>query len=78
MLLKYRATITFDCKDNHPDDTTGRALEFTDTYTIDTNRFGLSDPEEIHEWIEHDLSLVAGGGYATDTIDNVKFNIQAI
>jgi len=73
MTLRYSATIVYDTNSKHPDAQNIKGLEFTDTYTIDTAVFG----GDIQSYIKRDLALVAGGGYDTDTISNVKFVIQA-
>lgn len=77
MKIKYDATIEWRCKDNHPDtDDTKTLFKFNDTYTIDDDYFyGVDD---IIQYIKHDLALVAGGGYDTDTITDVKYNIRRV
>lgn len=76
MIKKLHATINFDTKDNHPDEPGAAGLSYSDTYTIDAERFTGYD--SIQSYIRRDLALVAGGGYDTDTISNVKFNIRSL
>lgn len=71
---RYSSKITYDTKDNHPDAPGLKGQEFTDIYTIDTDAF--YGQEDIQDYIKEDLCLVAGGGYDTDTIKNVKFSIK--
>lgn len=79
--FKVKATIWYKVDKGHPDITKSdiedgvldRTLEFTDTYTIDPDRFWSS--EDIDHYIKHDLALVAGGGYDTDHIYNVKYQL---
>lgn len=78
MVISYKSKITFDTKANHPDEAGVKGMVFEDVYHFDTDRFYLSDPEEIEEYIQHDLSLVAGGGYETNTIENVRFDIRKV
>lgn len=76
-IVKIKGVIKYKVKKNHPDlnyipvDKRNDTFEFSDTYTIDTDNFWGKD--HIDAYIKHDLSLVAGGGYDTDTIKNVKF-----
>ena len=44
----------------------------SDTYTFNSDY----TEEEAIIYIKHDLKLVAGGGYNTDHIHNVKFEIE--
>lgn len=74
---KYKATINFDTKDNHPDEPNATGLSFSDTYTFDTNYFDTSG-DGVEEFVGGDLMLVAGGGYDTDTITNTKITIERI
>lgn len=75
MISKFNASISFDTKSNHPDSKDVKGLVFKDTYTVDTDCF--YDRDAITSYIKHDLALIAGGGYDTNTITNVKFNISA-
>ena len=73
MTITYQATIKFDTKKNHPDSDCIKNMKYSDTYRIDTDRFMGYD--SIEEFISHDMQLVAGGGYATDTIENIELTI---
>lgn len=71
---KYHARINYDTDGNHPDAPNARGLMYEDVYTIDTDLFmGYDSPEEF---IREDLALVAGGGYDTRHITNVKYTIR--
>lgn len=78
-IVKIKGVIKYKIKRNHPDlnyipiDKRDDTFEFEDTYHIDTDKFWGKD--HIEAFIKHDLSLVAGGGYDTDTIKNVKFDL---
>lgn len=80
--VKIKGAIKFKVKRNHPDlkyipeDERDNEQIFEDVYTIDTDYFWCDDA--IRSYIEHDLRLVAGGGYATDTIKNVKIKLSYI
>lgn len=77
--FKIKGVIKYKMKDNHPDlkyvpeDERGDVMEFCDIYTIDPDSFWCDDA--IDSYIKHDLALVAGGGYDTDTITDVKFTL---
>lgn len=71
--VKYNAVINFDTKQNHPDAPGVKGLKYSDVYTIDNDAFYGS--EDIQDYISNDLALVAGGGYDTNTIENVRFSI---
>ena len=75
MTQRYNATIVYDTKNNHPDEKGAKGLIFKDVYTIDTDYF--NDNQHITNYIKNDMRLVAGGGYDTDTITNVHFDITA-
>lgn len=76
----FKAKITFHVTEKHSDakyvNDISKPLEFEDTYTMDTDFF--NDKEEILNNIKYDLKLVAGGGYDTENIYNVKFDIKEI
>ena len=78
-IINVKGVIKYKVKNNHPDlkyiDEAERKNEFEycDIYHIDTDRFWGKDA--IDSYIKRDLALVAGGGYNTDTIKNVKFVI---
>ena len=74
--INIKGVIKYKVKKNHPDlkyipeEDRNKTLEFCDTYSIDTDYFYSRD--DIEDYIKHDLRLVAGGGYDTDTIKNEK------
>ena len=49
-------------------------LSFDDTYTFDDSY----TEEECINYIKRDLKLVAGGGYNSDHIHNVTFEIERV
>lgn len=73
-VIKFDAVIKFDTNANHPDGPNEKGLEFGDTYRFNTDHYG-GDETDMREYIKNDLALVAGGGYETNTITNVKFEI---
>lgn len=78
--LKYRfhGKITFIMDKEHPDVkcvedwTEDKVMKFADYYEFSTDY----TKDEIESYIKHDLMLVAGGGYNTDHIHNVTFEIK--
>jgi hypothetical protein len=72
-MQRIKATIKYSTKNNHPDVKNAKDLVFTDIYTIDQRCF--YGPDDISDYIKEDLSLVAGGGYNTNTIDNINFEL---
>lgn len=79
MKRKYYGKIFYTMDKEHPD------VKYVDNWTEDME-FSFEDEysfdmeythDEIISYIEHDLSLVAGGGYNADHIHNVMFNIHA-
>jgi len=80
MIKKIKAEIHYDVLNNHPDlkyikypDIRQR---YIDIYAIDDNCFYGED--DMYDYIKEDLMLVAGGGYNTDTIANVKFYFEEV
>ena len=80
--LKYYAQIIYTIDKNHPDIKyidgweKGKIYTFEDVYTFNDN-YGYTK-EDIISHIKNDLKLVAGGGYNSKHIHNVKFNIKKI
>lgn len=78
-MTKYRGTISYRITEDHPDrkyfkkDLSER-LTYSDIYTFKEE---LSK-ESIVNYIKYDLALVAGGGYNTDHIRDVKFTIKEV
>ena len=77
-MKKYNGKITFTIDQNHPDIKhvkdwmENKEFTFEDVYT-----FSEGIPmENIKEYIKRDLTLVAGGGYDSKHIHNVKFDIK--
>lgn len=76
--MKYHGKISFTIDKGHPDIkyvndwTEDKILTFADTYTFNDDY----TEESIIQYIKRDLSLVAGGGYNTDHIHNVTFEIE--
>lgn len=79
-MMKYRGKILFAINIEHPDFDYVEGLEedkvyyFTDVYTFDNDH----TEESIIAYIKRDLALVAGGGYNTDYIDIVGFEIKRV
>jgi len=79
--MKYQieGKIVFDVDVKHPDFSCmkkSKGLEFSDVYTMDLDYF--YGPDDMKDYIKSDLALVAGGGYNTDHIHNVKYEIKTI
>lgn len=80
MKTKYNAKIMYIMDENHPDKkyvkdwTKEKELTFQDVYTFTEDY----EKEDMINYIKNDLKLVAGGGYNTDHIHNVKFEIKKI
>ena len=77
--MRYKGTISYRITEDHPDrkylkGSISERLTFSDTYTIkkDMSR------ESIVNHIKNDLALVAGGGYNTDHIRDVRFTIEEV
>ena len=82
MQVKIRGEIKYKVKKNHPDlkyipeGKRDEVQEFDDVYYIDMDYF--EDMDAVKSYIKHDLALVAGGGYATDTIKNVSYKFERL
>ena len=76
--MKYHGKISFTIDKEHPDIKyvpdweEDKVLTIEDTYSFNSD----CQKENIIAYIKHDLSLVAGGGYNTDHIHNVVFEIE--
>ena len=75
-----KAKITYTIDMGHPDikytkDPTG-TFEFRDTY-IDAKRY-FESWENFEYYIKNDLALVAGGGYSSDHIHDVVYELERI
>lgn len=79
----FKAKITYTIDNEHPDKqyvkdwTEDKVFDYEDTYYFDDN-FYSDDTEEMIAHIKGDLRLVAGGGYNSDHIHNVKFEIKDV
>ena len=78
--MKFFAKITFTVDANHPDIqyikdwTEDKIFDFSDYYTF--NNDWTEEEAILH--MKLDLKLVAGGGYNTEHIHNVEFEIKRI
>lgn len=79
-MKKYHGKITYTIDKTHPDIkyvadyTEEKIFTFEDTYTFNNDY----PTENIKAYIKNDLMLVAGGGYNTEHINNVKFEIKKL
>ena len=75
---RFRGKITFTMDKDHPDVkflknwTEDTVMDFADYYEFSMDY----TMDEIESYIKHDLMLVAGGGYNTDHIHDVNFEIR--
>ncbi len=75
---RFYGKITYTIDKGHPDVncvddwTEDKVLDFEDYYIVSMDYA----KEEIESYIKHDLMLVAGGGYNTEHIHNVNFEIR--
>lgn len=78
MIRTFKAEIKFKVIGSHPDikyiSNPDEIQTLNDTYSINTDYFYNTD--EILTHIKNDLQLVAGGGYNTDHIYHVYFDIK--
>lgn len=78
--MKYYGKINFTMDKEHSDIqyvedwTEDKIFTFEDVYTFNNDY----EEEHIVSYIKGDLKLVAGGGYNTDHIHNVTFEIKKI
>jgi len=76
MTIKYKAIISGVSNEKHPDCKAGLKLTYDDIYTIDTDCFYSND--DIKSYIKRDMALVLGGGYQTDTVNNINFSLTEV
>ena len=79
--MKYHGKITYEIDENHPDAGVWckeNVFEYEDTYEFDERLYSPEDHDMFVNYIKRDLKLVAGGGYSTDHIHNVMFNIYRV
>lgn len=80
-MKKFKAKISYTIDSKHPyiqyvlDSERDKTWEYEDTYSFDDS---LYDEEDMMRYMKRDLRLIAGGGYNTDHIHNVKFEIERI
>lgn len=78
--MKYYGQIAYTMDKNHPDIkyaedwTAEKIYTFEDIYTFNND----CSKEDIIAHIKSDLKLVAGGGYNSKHIHNIKFNIKRV
>lgn len=77
--MNIKATIFFKVDNKHPDLKyivhPENIQSFEDVYIIDKSRFWCDD---LYSYIKNDLRLVAGGGYDSDHIYDVRFEFKTI
>lgn len=79
--MKYRGKILYTIDNEHPDIgcikdwRVDKIFEFDDIYTF--KDYSVSE-DYVRDYIKNDLMLVAGGGYNTNHIHNVQFEIHKI
>ena len=80
--MKYYGKITYEIDENHPDVNyvaggwhKGKIFEYEYTYGFDEQLHLPEDHDMFVNYIKKDLKLIAGGGYNTEHIHNVKFEI---
>ena len=78
--MKFKAKIKCTIDKDHPDIkyvkdwTEDKVLEFSDEYSFSSDY----TKDGCVAYIKRDLKLVAGGGYSTDHIHNVEFEIERV
>ncbi len=79
--MRYSATIYYTIDEDHTDIeylndwSENKEYQFSDTYTFDEQIYTKDDQDTIIRYIKADLKLIAGGGYNSEHIHNVKFKI---
>lgn len=76
--MKIKAKLTFTVTKDNPDfkyiNDENKILEFEDTYTFEDTY----DIEDAIRYIKHDMLLVAGGGYSTQHVNVIEWDIERI
>ena len=81
--MEIYAKITYTIDDGHPDIqyikdwSADKIYTFEDTYIFD-ERYGYTFNDDVKLYIKNDLRLIAGGGYNSKHIHNVKFEIARV
>lgn len=81
-IVKIDATIFYTIDRNHPDinymenKSTKTVRTFSDTYIFDRFRCPYYEVSEMKNYIRNDLRLIAGGGYDSKHIHNVRFEFK--
>lgn len=82
MKKSIKATIFFKVDKGHPDyagiKEPGKEQSFTDTYIFNTDILGNVPISEMKTFCKQDLKLIAGGGYNSKHIHNVRFNFEEV
>lgn len=82
--VKYHGKITYTMGENHPyikyieNYSKDKIFTFEDTYIFDLDKGFWDDEDERIVYIKNDLALVAGGGYNTENIYNMGFEINRV
>lgn len=80
MKISMLATIHYTVDSKHPDiqyiKNPSEIQSFTDVYRFDTDYLGDISHHDMENYAKNDLRLVAGGGYSTKHIHNVKFEFS--
>ena len=77
---KYKSIIYYTIDEKHPDIKAiqnynkNKVFSFTDVYTFPADY----NEDYCYSVIKSDLRLVAGGGYNSEHIHNVTFNIEKV
>jgi len=80
MKYRYYGKISYTMDEQHPDIKYDKDWFKCKEYTFEDTYFfpDSYEMEEIKSHIKHDLMLVAGGGYNTDHIHDVRFEIKQL
>lgn len=77
-MIEVYGRIKFVCEKGHPEykklENKFHVFEFEDIYTIDIDRF--ESWIEVENYLINDLKLVAGGGYSTDNVGLIEYEVK--
>ena len=83
--MTFYGKITYEIDENHANAKfipggwhKGQVFEYDDEYTFDERLYSPDDYELFVNHIKKNLKLIVGGGYNTDHIHNVKFEIREV